>query len=231
MNYTNEQITPFHYDEMEKRYASQNKIGNEINTSTNQNINKEIVLDPTKTIMSKTDHKGVIEFANEYFMTISGYEEYELMGKPHNIIRHPDMPQVIFKKMWSRLKKGENIYALVKNLSKDGRYYWVVTNFETKYDANGKIISHYAKRKAAPSFAVNKITKLYKTLVSIEKTRGKEVAEKYFVGLLEERQMTYDQFILSILDVNKEDMNNYFASTNTVKKVNKKKGFLRKLFS
>ena len=200
------------------------------NLSTNI-VGKEIKLDPSKTIMSKTDKKGIIEYANEYFMEISGYEEYELMGKPHNIIRHPDMPKVIFKELWVRLKKGENIHALVKNLTKNGDYYWVLTNFETKYDKEGEIISHYSRRKAAPGNAVYQIEKLYKTLLAIEKTQSVAVAEKYFVGMLEEKNMSYDEFIFDILGVNHNSIASYFTNENDKTTTSKKRGVLGRFFS
>ena len=193
-------------------------------------IDKEISLDPSKTIMSKTDPRGIIEYANEYFMEICGYEEYELMGQPHNIIRHPDMPKVVFKLMWERLHKGENIHALVKNLAKDGRYYWVLTNFETKYDEEGSIVSHFARRKAAPKMAVMEIESLYKKLLLIEKNQGAEVSERYFYGLLEDKNVGYDEFILDILKTDKRLLQKYFAFSNTPTLKKEKRGFFRRLF-
>ena len=193
-------------------------------------IEKEIKLDPSLVIMSKTDPNGIIEYANDYFMEISGYEEYELMGQPHNIIRHPDMPEVIFKLLWERLHKGKNIHALVKNLAKDGRYYWVLTNFETKYDAEGNIVSHYARRKAAPGNAIYQIEKLYKTLLAIEQKQNPETAEKYFFGLLEERGQGYDAFILDLLNITPNTVKAYFMDPNEQKKIKEKKSFLGKLF-
>ncbi|MEJ2469266.1 MAG: PAS domain S-box protein, partial [Campylobacterales bacterium] len=67
-----------------------------------QPVDEEIKLDPKKYIVSKTDPKGIIEYGNDYFVEISGYKESELIGQPHNIIRHPDMPKVVFKLMWDR---------------------------------------------------------------------------------------------------------------------------------
>ncbi|TPN85414.1 PAS domain-containing protein [Aquimarina algicola] len=161
-------------------------------------IDVEIVLDPKETIMSKTDPKGIIEYANDYFMQICGYEEHELIGQPHNVIRHPDMPKVIFKWLWQRLQAKENIHALVKNLAKDGRYYWVITDFEVKVDEVGDIVSLFARRKAPPRETIEKVSSLYKKLLSIEESRGVEVSEKYLVGFLEEKGMTYDEFIEDI---------------------------------
>ena len=188
-------------------------------------IDEEIILDPNKNIMSKTNPKGIIEYANEYFMAISGYEEFELMGQPHNVIRHPDMPKVIFKIMWEELRNGNNMYAFVKNLAKDGRYYWVIVNFEIQYDEDGEIRSYYAHRKAAPAHAIVRISKLYKKLRAIEINQNVSVAYKYFKGLLEEEKMNYDDYIASILDIEKNVITAYFGEEKP-----KKKGFFGRLF-
>ncbi|MDY8137849.1 PAS domain-containing protein [Aquimarina sp. 2201CG5-10] len=170
-------------------------------------VNEEIVLDPEQTIMSKTDPKGVIEYANDYFMEISGYEEYELIGQPHNLIRHPDMPKVIFKWLWKRLKSKENIHAVVKNLAKDGRYYWVITDFEVKLNDQGEIKSLFGRRKTPPRATIAIIKDLYQKLLSIEQAGGIEVSEKYLVGYLEEKGKTYDEFIEEICFLHKEKTN------------------------
>jgi PAS domain S-box-containing protein len=159
-------------------------------------IDNEIQLNPKRYIVSKTDPKGIIEYGNDYFVEISGYSESELIGKPHSIIRHPDMPKIVFKMMWDRINKGENIMAVVKNLAKDGSYYWVVTEFEPKMDPiTNKPISHTAFRKAAPKKAVEAMIPVYQKLLEIEKEGGMEASEKYLRGLLEEKGVSYDEFI------------------------------------
>lgn len=161
-----------------------------------QPLDEEIELNPKKHIVSKTDPKGIIEYGNEYFMEIAGYSEAELIGKPHNIIRHPDMPKVVFKMMWERIKTRKNIMAVVKNLAKDGRYYWVVTDFESKVDPlTNEIISYTAYRKAASREAIAAIEPVYKKLREIEETKGVDAAEKYLRGFFEEQKVTYDEFI------------------------------------
>jgi PAS domain S-box-containing protein len=163
-------------------------------------IDKEILLDPKRYIVSKTDPKGIIEYGNDYFVEISGYSETELVGQPHNIIRHPDMPKITFKMMWDRIQRRENFMALVKNLSKEGFYYWVVTEFETKLDPlTNEIIGYTAFRKAAPRDAIRKIEPLYGKLLEIEKIGGMDASEKYLKGYLEERNVTYDDFIDDIV--------------------------------
>ncbi|MBU1927643.1 PAS domain-containing protein [bacterium] len=156
----------------------------------------EIKLSNKRYIVSKTDAKGIIEYGNDYFVEISGYSEAELIGQPHNIVRHPDMPKVVFKMMWDRISRGKNIMAVVKNLAKDGSYYWVVTEFEPKIDPiTNEILSHTAFRKAAPQKAIDTMTPIYQKLLEIEKTGGMEASEKYLRGFFEENKTTYDEFI------------------------------------
>jgi len=164
-------------------------------------IDNEIKLNPKRYIVSKTDAKGIIEYGNDYFVEISGYSEAELIGKPHSIVRHPDMPKVVFKMMWDRINNAQNIMAVVKNLAKDGSYYWVVTEFEPKIDPiTNKIISHTAFRKAAPQKAIEAMEPIYAKLIEIEKEGGMEASEKYLRGFLEDKNITYDEFINSLVD-------------------------------
>jgi PAS domain S-box-containing protein len=159
-------------------------------------IDNEIKLSTKRYIVSKTDAKGIIEYGNDYFVEISGYTEAELIGQPHNIVRHPDMPKIVFKMMWDRINKGQNIMAVVKNMAKDGSYYWVVTEFEPKIDSiTNEIISHTAFRKAAPQKAIDVMMPIYQKLLEIEKTGGMEASEKYLRGFLEDNKTTYDEFI------------------------------------
>lgn len=164
-------------------------------------IDKEVKLNSKRYIVSKTDKKGVITYGNDYFVKISGYTEVELIGKPHSIIRHPDMPKVVFKLMWDRIKKGQNIMAIVKNMAKDGSYYWVVTEFESKMDPlTNEPVSYTAFRKAAPRKAIGAIEPIYKKLLSLEESGGMESSEPYLKGFLEDSGKTYDQFINELVD-------------------------------
>lgn len=163
-------------------------------------IDNEIKLNPKRYIVSKTDPKGIIEYGNDYFVEITGYQESELIGKPHNIIRHPDMPKIVFKMMWDRINKAQNILAVVKNMAKDGSYYWVITEFEPKVDPiTNEIISHTAFRKAAPRKAIDTMAPIYQKLLEIEKDGGMEASEKYLRGFLEEKGVTYDEFIDDVI--------------------------------
>jgi PAS domain S-box-containing protein len=87
-----------------------------------------VELSDEKSIVSKTDLKGRIQYVNPYFLEISGFTEEELIGSPHNIVRHPDMPSEAFEDMWRVLKSGLPWTGMVKNRCKNGDYYWVVAN-------------------------------------------------------------------------------------------------------
>ena len=167
---------------------------------------RELDWDKTKVILSKTDAKGAILYANEAFIDISGYDEYELIGQSHNVIRHPDMPKVIFKVLWDTIQKGENIHAIVKNMSKSGRYYWVITDFKTILNDSGEITSYFATRKSIPSEVITKfIGPLYSKLLHIEEASGVTAAEEYLKGFLEERNKTYTEYVDYLVANGKDD--------------------------
>lgn len=122
-------------------------------------MNKETLLSDTSLLVSETDKKGNIIYANDLFLEISEYALEEMIGKPHNMIRHPDMPRAAFKDLWQTIKKGEVWEGFVKNCSKNGNYYWV---FATVFPY-GK--DHFLSvRKMATKEEVKKYEKLYKQM-------------------------------------------------------------------
>jgi len=147
-------------------------------------INEEIELKNNVYIESDTDPKGIITYVNDYFAEISRYSAEELIGQPHSIVRHPDMPKVLFKILWDRLQAGENFVAAVKNLAKDGRYYWVFTDFETVRDDTGKITGYKAIRKKISHHVTDLLDPIYKKLVEVEQEGGMEASEKYLNDFL-----------------------------------------------
>ena len=150
-------------------------------------IDEEIELDPKRYIVSETDAKGKITFCNDYFREVSGYNEEELIGHAHNIVRHPDMPKVIFKLLWETISQGKNINAVVKNMAKDGRYYWIFTEFESRKDTDtGEIIGYHASRKSISKHVIEIIAKLYAELLAVEKSSGVEASEAYLNKFLKE---------------------------------------------
>jgi PAS domain S-box-containing protein len=156
---------------------------------------KEIKLNSKDMLVSKTDTTGVITYGNSKFVEISGYKESELIGSPHNILRHPDMPKAIFYLMWQSIKKGRNIMAVVKNLAKNGDHYWVTTDFEIKRNREGKIVNYIAFRYPASKNIVKVMEPLYVRMMDIEKEHGMDASVEYLEAFLEEKKMSYNQFI------------------------------------
>ncbi len=111
-------------------------------------------------IISRTDLKGIITYANETFAKISGYSVEELIGKPHSIIRHPDMPKSVFKELWDTIKQGKKWEGYIKNLRKDKGYYWVKTEISGIYK-NGKLVGYKSMRYSMPDELKRKMQNLY----------------------------------------------------------------------
>jgi len=156
---------------------------------------KEIKLSKKRIIVSKTDMKGIILYANDYFSEVCGYSEVELIGKPHNIVRHPDMPKAVFYLLWQTIQQGKNITAVVKNLAKNGDHYWVVTDFEIQKDSMGNIYQYTAYRRAVPRQVLETIEPLYAKMLEIEQVHGMKASVEYLNSYLAERKMSYNQYI------------------------------------
>ena len=131
-----------------------------------QTVGDEILLDETSLLVSETDAKGTIVYADETFVKFSEYSLEELIGKPHNMIRHPDMPKATFKELWESLKQGNVWQGFVKNRTKSGKFYWVyATIFPFGKD-------HYLSvRKMASKDEVEKYTQLYATMRASERQK------------------------------------------------------------
>lgn len=149
-------------------------------------------------IVSKTNLKGVITYGNELFIKMSGYEEEELLGAPHNIIRHPDMPRSVFKLLWDTLGQKSEIFAYVKNLAKDGSYYWVQANVTCSFDLNGNVIGYHSVRRKPTKTALDKVIPLYKMMLDAEKSGNIEAGTKVLINLLNNNKTTYEEFVLSL---------------------------------
>jgi PAS domain S-box-containing protein len=154
-------------------------------------------------IVSKTDLKGRITYANGVFQKIYGGTEVELMGKPHNLVRHPAMPKVVFKLLWDTLGAGHEIFAYVVNRAKNGDHYWVFAHVTPSRDSSGNVVGYHSNRRLPNKRIVSDaIEPLYRTLLDIEaKTGGKagmEASEKALFALLKEKGVEYDRFIFSL---------------------------------
>ena len=163
----------------------------------------ERLLKDNELIVSKTDTKGVITYANETFMRMAGMTEQEACGAPHSIIRHPDMPRAVFKFLWDRISSGHEVFAYVVNLAKGGDHYWVLAHVTPTYDSARNIVGYHSNRRKPRREAVDAVVPLYAKLREIErnaasKAAGCDAALAYLTAMLEEKGATYDEFIFSI---------------------------------
>jgi len=114
-------------------------------------------------LLSETDEKGIVTYASESFLKVANLKEEELLGQPHNVVRHPDMPRVAFKGLWDDVQAKGFWTGFVKNARKGGGYYWVYATVLKNVDKNGKI--KYVSIRTKPSRDdVKKYDELYKTL-------------------------------------------------------------------
>ncbi len=167
-------------------------------------INEEIIIPDDQVLISVTNPKGIIIETNNIFTKISGYSEDELIGSSHNIIRHPDMPKIMFKIVWDHIMDKENVMAVVKNLAKDGKYYWVVTDFVTKVDVDRNIINYTAYRRPIHDKVKQAVIPLYKALCAIENVAGMDAAERFLYNYFDDRDTNYDDMVEEIIVKNCE---------------------------
>ena len=155
-------------------------------------------------IVSKTDLKGRLTYANKVFLDIAGFTEEELLGAPHSILRHPDMPRCVFKFLWDTIEAKKEIFAYVINRCKNGDHYWVLAHVTPSISAKGSVEGYHSNRRVPnPQIVQSVIAPLYKSLLEIEKSESnaKTGMNKSFdtlVGILKEKGMGYDEFIFSL---------------------------------
>ncbi|MFN8546472.1 MAG: PAS domain-containing protein [Candidatus Eisenbacteria bacterium] len=163
----------------------------------------ERFFDKDEIIVSKTDLTGKITYANRVFVRVSGYTEAELLGAPHSILRHPDMPRCVFKLLWDTIQSGREIFAYVVNLSKNGDHYWVHAHVTPSFDGAGKIVGYHSNRRVPDRAKVDKIAGIYQALLTEEgKYSDKIVAMNAGTALLTSvlagQEIDYEEFVWSL---------------------------------
>ncbi len=154
-------------------------------------------------IVSKTDLTGKITYANRVFVRVSGYAEEELLGAPHSLIRHPDMPRCVFKLVWDTIASGKEIFGYVVNLARNGDQYWVLAHVTPTFDPRGRIVGYHSNRRVPARRAVDAIRPLYATLLQVERrhqnrAEGLEASTAALQGTLHKAGLTYEQFVFSL---------------------------------
>lgn len=166
--------------------------------------NVEVFFREEDLIVSKTDLKGRLTYVNREFCRIAGYTEAELLGEPHSVIRHPDMPRSVFKLLWDSILEGREIFAYVKNMTKSGDHYWVFAHVTPSYDERGQIVGFHSNRRVPSRDALSgTIVPLYSELLKEENrhSNGKQSLASGFeclAGWLKSKGKPYDELVFSI---------------------------------
>jgi PAS domain S-box-containing protein len=154
-------------------------------------------------IVTKTDTKGRITYANDVFLRVSAYSETEMLGQPHSMIRHPDMPRCVFKLLWDELEARREIFAYVLNLAGDGAHYWVLAHVTPSVGSDGRVVGYHSNRRVPSRAALDQIRPIYAALCATESrhprpTDAIAASTAQLNELLAERGLSYDEFIWSL---------------------------------
>lgn len=155
-------------------------------------------------IVSKTDLRGRLTYVNDVFLRISAFDESELIGMPHSVIRHPDMPRCIFKLLWDTIQSGEELFAYVVNVAKDGAHYWVLAHVTPSFGADGSVIGYHSNRRTASREAIAQVTALYRDLRQVEAALAADPVRSIAAGsarlqeILDEAGVDYGQWVWSV---------------------------------
>ena len=154
-------------------------------------------------IVSKTDLKGRITYANDVFLRVAQFPLNEVIGAPHSLIRHPDMPRCVFKLLWDTIQAKKEIFAYVLNMAHNGDHYWVFAHVTPTFDAQRNIVGYHSNRRKPTPAQVEKVKPLYAALLAEENrhdsrkdgmVRGYEI----LAGMLKEKGLGYDEFVFAI---------------------------------
>lgn len=163
---------------------------------------QEHVLKKDEFIVSKTNPKGLITYCNPVFMDFAQMQEVELLGKQHNIIRHPDMPRSVFRYAWQTIQSGQEFNGYVKNMSADGGYYWTFANITPSFDQSCKCIGYFSVRRKPSTMGLHFFEPLYRKMVELEKNTPAAQAMDASWPILEnallESGKSYDEQIFAL---------------------------------
>lgn len=154
-------------------------------------------------IVTKTDPQGRITYANDVFLRVSAYPEEEMVGQPHSMIRHPDMPRAVFKLLWDSLKDNREIFCYVVNLAGDGAHYWVLAHVTASVDAQGKLVGYHSNRRVPSARALDEIRPLYRQLLAAEQGHSRPAdaiaaSSAMLADVLASRGQSYEEFIWTL---------------------------------
>ena len=163
--------------------------------------NREVFFPASELIVSKTDLKGRLTYVNRLFCSIAGYTEAQVVGQPHSIVRHPDMPRSVFKLLWDTIEDRREIFAYVKNMAANGDHYWVFAHVTPSFGADGKIAGYHSNRRApAADIIKTTIVPLYAELLAAERghVNGKDALAAGYQTLTDfvaSQKVSYDELM------------------------------------
>ncbi len=154
-------------------------------------------------IVRKTDPTGRIMYVNQTFLKISDFTESDVVGMPHSLVRHPEMPRSVFKLLWETIESGQEIFAYVCNLAKNGDHYWVLAHVTPTFDAEKNIIGFHSNRRAPDRKVLPTIQELYRLLLEEERRhadrrKGLLAATELLQSVVKEKASAYDEYVFSL---------------------------------
>jgi PAS domain S-box-containing protein len=156
-------------------------------------------------IVSKTDSRGVITYANDVFLRVSGYAMADVVGRPHNLIRHPDMPRALFHLLWQTLAERRELFAYINNLASDGSHYWVLAHVTPSYGAGGTVTGYHSNRRKPSPRGIDAVGPLYDRLLAEERKHPNakaavEASSRLLTELVAEQAESYEDLIWSVIN-------------------------------
>ncbi|HLN24772.1 MAG TPA: PAS domain-containing protein [Patescibacteria group bacterium] len=164
---------------------------------------KERTFSEDEIIVSKTDKTGRLTYVNDVFLSVSGFEECELIGQQHSIVRHPQTPRCLFKLMWERIESGKEVFVYVNNRAKCGDHYWVFAHATPNFNASGQIVGYHSNRRVPKRSALVTLQPLYERLRQEEARhsdtkQGLAASMQMLTDALAKEGMRYEEFVLDL---------------------------------
>lgn len=174
-------------------------------------VNRARTIPADQFLVTHADLTGGITYANSYFCQAQACGEKELLGQPHNMLRHPDMPAAVFQLIWQRIRDGEEVFAYVKNMACNGEYYWTLSHLTPHYGAAARHIDSYqCFRRAASGRSIAAAEEAYRELRLIErstnsKEQGVAASRQHLDGMMSRSGTSYDEWVLSLAALDDEE--------------------------
>jgi PAS domain S-box-containing protein len=154
-------------------------------------------------IVTKTDLKGRITYANNVFLRVSRFALKDVLGQPHSLIRHPDMPRAVFRLLWQTIEAKGELFAYVVNLASNGDHYWVLAHVTPSFDGQGNVVGYHSNRRKPSPAQIGKIAPIYRALLEEERRPanrkdGLERATDRLNHMLRERGTSFNELVFSL---------------------------------